>query len=198
MEQPELAEWEERRQFDYVEIQGTTWLLITHWQMLRGRLEVVGMQMWSVEPFVPDVAKPFRGMHAQFPDPAPVTTAVLRDLKFGGYADVARAKALDVAKWVASPRGESLGSAAQTYAGRLVGTGTRRQRYTESHYREVAQVYRSAYRASMRPTQAVARHFGATDSAAAKWVAKARELGYLPKTTAGRAAVVEVEGGNGQ
>jgi hypothetical protein len=32
----------------------------------------------------------------------------------------------------------------------------------------------------------VARHFTITDSAAAKRVARAREAGYLPKTTKGR------------
>ena len=53
-------------------------------------------------------------------------------------------------------------------------------------------VYGKAYSKNKTPTRAVARHFRVTESAAAKWVAKCRnDLGLLPKTTRGRAKVVD-------
>ena len=48
--------------------------------------------------------------------------------------------------------------------------------------REVARVYRAAGR---KPTKAVAGHFTISDSAAAKRVARAREIGLLPKSRPG-------------
>jgi hypothetical protein len=58
------------------------------------------------------------------------------------------------------------------------------------HFVEVAQVYREAYGENRTPTRAVAKHFRVTPSAAAKWVARCRELGLLPKTSRGKARAV--------
>jgi hypothetical protein len=62
----------------------------------------------------------------------------------------------------------------------------RRRRLDDSHFREVAAVYRSALRFG-RPTQAVADHFVTGKSTAGRWVVEARRRGYLGKTVAGRA-----------
>lgn len=55
----------------------------------------------------------------------------------------------------------------------------RRNRITPAFLREVADVYREAYREGMPPTVAVKEHFGTTHSTAARWVMKARESGHL-------------------
>ncbi|MGI9156951.1 MAG: hypothetical protein ACR2FG_09985 [Marmoricola sp.] len=62
-----------------------------------------------------------------------------------------------------------------------------RQIITEEKLREVARVYRA--HASSRPTQAVARAFGVEHRTAAKYVRRARDIGLLPETTAGKVTV---------
>jgi hypothetical protein len=65
--------------------------------------------------------------------------------------------------------------------------GGRPPKYDLEHWQAVAQIYRDASAQSNRkPTRSVARHFKVTESAAAKWVAKCRDLGLLPKTTRGK------------
>lgn len=59
------------------------------------------------------------------------------------------------------------------------------RRYGAKHLGEVAKVYRAAL-PSGRPTSAVAEHFNISRSAAAKQVARCREVGLLGKTAKGR------------
>ncbi len=67
-------------------------------------------------------------------------------------------------------------------------------RLREEHYREVAQVYVTAWQRGRAPTKAVARKFQITHSGAAKQVQKARALGFLlPAAGPGRAGVREEE-----
>jgi len=54
---------------------------------------------------------------------------------------------------------------------------------------EVAAVYRQAWEDGRSPTQAVADHFSISQSAAAKRVSRARQVGYLPLTTRGRPGI---------
>jgi hypothetical protein len=63
-------------------------------------------------------------------------------------------------------------------------------KYGPEHFAKVAQVYSEAHANRRTPTRAVAKHFKATESQAAKWVARCRELGLLPKTTRGKARIV--------
>lgn len=60
----------------------------------------------------------------------------------------------------------------------------RRNSVTREHLREVADVYR---RAERTPTKAVAAHFKASHSTAARWVGMARSEGFLGPTKRGRA-----------
>lgn len=55
-----------------------------------------------------------------------------------------------------------------------------------SVYDEVARVYVAAWKAGKAPTQAVAKHFTISASAAAKRVMRARQTGALPPTTRGK------------
>jgi len=63
------------------------------------------------------------------------------------------------------------------------------RRYGAEHWREVAAVYSEAANRGA-PTEAVRRHFHLSKSAAAKQVARCREMGLLPPTSRGR-----IEGG---
>lgn len=63
-----------------------------------------------------------------------------------------------------------------------------RRRYPPEHFADVARVYRSNVEGG-RPTLSVADAFGVGKSTAAKWVARARSLGYLAPTTKGRAGL---------
>ena len=67
-------------------------------------------------------------------------------------------------------------------------TAGRPRTYDRDHFVQVARVYLEAWQNGAPPTQAVADHFGATRSAAAKWVAKARgaELQLLTNPGHGR------------
>ncbi len=62
-----------------------------------------------------------------------------------------------------------------------------RQVITEETIREVARVYRA--NATRRPTQAVAKAFGVQHRTASKYVRRARDIGLLPETTAGKVTV---------
>jgi hypothetical protein len=64
-------------------------------------------------------------------------------------------------------------------------------KYGLDHFEDVARVYRGAFARNRTPTRGVARHFEVTESTAAKWVARCRALGLLPKTTRGRARIVD-------
>jgi hypothetical protein len=63
----------------------------------------------------------------------------------------------------------------------------KRRRITRAFLEEVAKVYRANVEGGM-PTAAVAEHFGANHSTAARWVGLARnDYGLLPPTSSGRA-----------
>ncbi len=65
-------------------------------------------------------------------------------------------------------------------------SGRRGRDLGDAHYHEVAEVYAQALHAGQPPTKAVAEHFTIEKSSAAKQVARARQRGFLPKTTRGR------------
>ncbi len=60
------------------------------------------------------------------------------------------------------------------------------RRLGDEHYRRVADVYKAAVRSGEPPTAAVAEALTVSKSAAAKQVARARERGFLPRTSRGR------------
>lgn len=64
----------------------------------------------------------------------------------------------------------------------------RRNSVTKKHLRAVADVYQRAAVDGLPPTMAVARHFAASHSTAARWVSMARrpECGFLPPATRGQ------------
>ncbi|WP_152648660.1 hypothetical protein [Streptacidiphilus anmyonensis] len=80
-------------------------------------------------------------------------------------------------EWQEKLRGE----AAEAYAAaRNAPTPGRRRRITDEFLREVARVYMLEDEAGFPPTRAVADHFKAPHSTAAKWVGAARRKGLIP------------------
>ncbi len=169
---------------------GTNWLVEVQFSPIAGRLECVGV---AVRSFRGDA--PLREVPVE---PAAVLSAVtLRQVPLGRIVAGLREEmarhhhpstvvVLDddepepppdeehrqYALWAQSPRGGP--------------------RLPAEHYREVARVYREAWRSGATPTQAVARRFNLTPSGAAKQVQKARALDLLPKAAGpGRAGVQE-------
>ncbi len=162
---------------------GTTWLVEVAFAPVAGRLECVGV---AVRSFRGDA--PLRKVPVE---PAGVLSAVvLRQVPIGRLVTELREAMArhyhpdtvvllnddepeppqdeehrQYALWARSPRG--------------------RPRLDEEHYREVAQVYQTAWQRGRAPTRAVARRFHLSDSGAAKQVQRARALGLLGKA-AGR------------
>ena len=60
-------------------------------------------------------------------------------------------------------------------------------KYDDEHFSGVAVIYNGALRDLEAPIEAIMRVKKVPRSTAAKWVARARQLGYLPPTTQGRA-----------
>jgi hypothetical protein len=65
--------------------------------------------------------------------------------------------------------------------------GGRPRLYSDEHFRQVADIYMRAAELGLPPTDAVKVKWRVSKSTAAKWVARARNLNYLPETTQGRA-----------
>jgi hypothetical protein len=100
-------------------------------------------------------------------------------------AALARDKAFraGVAELLSATNDETLGQL-QALPDRL--GSPRRGRYPDDHWSTVAKVYEEAWQGRDDPTAAVAEHFDLPHSTAAKHVARARDLGLLPRLGQGR------------
>jgi hypothetical protein len=143
--------------------------LTLFFEWVQGRMECVGL---DIRPF----SKPGRS------DPEPLTTSRLRAIRLGGLIEKYRPKVPDQ-----TLSGVTFQKAPTFPKGALSRRRGRRPKYGPEHYVEVARVYREGYKRNKTPTRYVARHFRTTPSAAAKWVAKCRAYGFLPKTKQGSA-----------
>jgi hypothetical protein len=161
-----------------------------HLAVVEGRAEPVGLDLRTFRrtgPERPSRALPGARMR-------PITTYDLRGLRLAEIVAEARRR---VASALLAPTGDEEWDATP-WAGGLEEAWTPAGRgrpplYGPEHFREVAEVYRSAFAIGMPPTLAVAKRFTVTKSTAAKWIAKARALGLLPPTTRGRARVATPE-----
>ncbi len=157
-----------------------------HFAYVEGRVECIGVDIrsfrWAGETYGP---RKLRGT-----EPQAVTTSDLRSLRLAEIIDEQRAqlKATLFAdtgdrEWDETPWASGQ---MEQWEPKKVG---RPPVYGPDHFVEVARVYREAYARNRTPTRAVATHFQTTEAAAAKWVARCRELGLLPPTTQGKAKV---------
>lgn len=171
------------------------WNVTYHFAEVDGRFECVGLDVRSfrAEPTVevdeegrPMAKLNYRTSLGGLP-PAPVTTALIRELPVASLIRVARRDLRDVAISAARQPGQpaakrrALREVAEEFVERP------RRRYDDAHFARVAEVYVTAWKAGKPPTLAVSEEMKASRSAAAKWVAKARKMGLLGETERGRA-----------
>lgn len=120
--------------------------------------------------------------------PVPITTAVLRQIPLSTLIEkavmemVGTFETVAELEWPTSPTAKKRLPVAQRAAHKPLRPG-RPTLYDRSHYKRVAGIYNAAVRAGSRaPTKAVAESERVSKSAAAKWVARAREMGLIPAT----------------
>lgn len=150
-------------------------MITFYWQMVHGRAECVGLEVTSI-----DYDPAGKGGYRKTPEGGwpqvgqPVTTALLRSLKLSELVAAHRGYVSGLHGKFGQPRLAAAYSVApsmrESTAGRL---------------RQVAEVYRTAWRAGERPTKAVAEAFDVSGVAAAKLVSRARAAGMLPPTSQG-------------
>lgn len=157
------------------------WEVTLTWEFLGDRAECVGVSLQPVDR----------------KSASPITTSLLRALPLAGLVRDARGLRFqavggdDVEGLAASPEGEALSELKAEEA--LPWQERRRGRpklYDDDFYREVARVYLQARVQGDSPRQAVVDmqpHHVAL-STASRWIAAARELGYLSPTSKGRAS----------
>jgi hypothetical protein len=124
--------------------------------------------------------------NAEEPDPVPITTGVLRAIPLSTLIENAVQKSIDLFEmvdrqnWNTAPTARKRLPAARRATERPKRTG-RPTLYDRKHYKRVAAIYDAAVRAGSRaPTKAVAENYRVSKSAAAKWVARARQMGLIP------------------
>jgi hypothetical protein len=170
------------------------WVIHLMWAPIGDRDECVGLEIRSYREREGDRAWP-PGLPTWDQGPAILTTTTLRELPFASIvADLRRERQAghaDFTAWLAA-QPEYQSEADQASLRRLRSRGSGRR--TAAELAKVAQVYRHAWKTNGRPTQAVAKHFHITPSAAAKRVARARQAGYLPLTTRGKPRAQRQEG----
>jgi hypothetical protein len=134
--------------------------------VVEDRLEWIGFEVERAE------GKPKRSLETQ----------VFRKVRFADLADEGRSRLLRERPQLL-PQSERLeGLPPLTKKRRRPG------RYGEDHYAAVAALYVDAWRRNENPTQAVAKRFGVSHSAASKWVRRARDLRMISRTTPGKAS----------
>lgn len=155
-----------------------------HWQVIGGRTECVGVTVrtWNED-----------GDMREGLEPRPLRTGDLRALPFASIVTTERAlqarAGLQHLRRMEGWDGDADDASHDRWE-REEATPQpgRPPMYGEDHYREVAEVYLAAWQRGDAPTKAVAEHFPASRSAAAKWVSTARtKYGLLGPATPGRA-----------
>lgn len=169
------------------------WWVVLNWAVVGGRIECIGAHVRSYresgEAWPPELPR--------WDEAPPVLTwetwrelplrSIVRDIR----QQFARSE-LDLTRWLAGqPENadpatqQRLAQEAAAAQYELAGPNA----HAPSVHEEVARVYQDAWQRGDPPTQAVAKHFTISPSAAAKRVSRARTAGALPKTTRGVAGV---------
>jgi hypothetical protein len=172
------------------------WSITIHWAEIGGRLECLGVEMWSgieIDSKVPKEASYRTIAEAAL---RPIGTAALREVPISQIIEADRRLLAEVYS-AAIKRSRELGGEDQAeqfeqLAALAEGGGSSRRGRPRTlgieRFQRVAQIYDDAWRRSEHPTMAVAERETVSYSTAAKWVARCRQMGLLPETTKGRPA----------
>ena len=149
---------------------GRMWQYALAWRRSGGRFECVKLLLAA-------------------PDGQVISATSLRRFPVGRLMEESRRSHEALAQWAAEAvpgrREEQLADARLWEKSRAGRSGPKG--YGAEHFVEVATIYQREALLGRKPTQAVARHFVVSKSAAAKWVAKARTMGLLPPAQKGKA-----------
>ncbi len=178
------------------------WRVSLYWGRVAGRIVCVGMELTSVpnpdpslilKAYAPTVGEPEHWGVSGWPKvPKPLTTSVLRKLNLSSYVQASLEGLSQYHQWWATIQEDRRREIAERAAEleQAAKAKPRQTRLTAAYFGEVAMVYQEAYRAGRNPTQAVAARFDKSKSTAAKYVMKARTLGFLGKAEQGKAGGV--------
>ena len=184
-----------------------------YWDVIDGRVECAGLELTSIRnPEMPMIDGAPYGQPGELiqqpepewwstprwqPQPTPLTTSVLRQLNLSTLiADAKEALAVSLrarAFHGLLDRADSDSAEYQELADAAEEAPTRRGRkptYGRAHYARVAEIYARAIVVGIDARNAVAESESVSPTAAAKWIARARELGFLEPTERGKAGGV--------
>lgn len=178
-----------RHSWKWEDSRGGRWIVHTTWAEVNGRAECVGVELRS---WIQD----YRSRLEPMPDGLkPVTTTVWRELNVGSAINKLRnSKAAQLRKMLAHSRQiparrvEEMKKSLERHAAPRIG---RPPEHGADHFERVARVYAKAWARGRAPTKAVSEHFHISRSQAAKWVQRARGLGFLSPTTSGKAGGIQ-------
>lgn len=154
---------------------GNRWLYTFEWRRVDGRVVNTGLNLWAQD------------------GEQPLTAAVLRRFPIGARMALQRGSSAKVEKLIADAltkpewkreRSRRLALAKKWEESRAGRPGPKK--LDAAHFLEVAETYAEAARRTNKPTQAVADRFVISKSAAAKQVARAREMKLLPAAQRGK------------
>ncbi len=169
-----------------INIDGESWLFVTHSVVVEGKRLPVGVELWSTPPNLPGYRLDgFRGEGedgVSWPgDPVAITSSVLRNSKL-----ITRITgALATTQRVMNERSEPEpwpGFLETTNAPTATPSPGRPVNRDDDHYREVAGVYEQAASAGKAPTPPIARKWQVSTSTAERWIRTARTRGFLAET----------------
>ena len=174
---------------------GGHWIVTFTWAEVNGRPEVIGVNIRSHLDILYGDIRDGTAVVEVHPvgQPASMTRTVWRSFPAAQTIDKARRGSRRLLEKLAEEAPGSLEEKnrkdLELYREPDPRRGGRPRLYDQDHFRKVADVYRDAWRRSNSPTQTVASRFNVSPSTAAKWVKRARDMGFLGKTTAGRPGI---------
>lgn len=179
---------------EYPSTEERPWALRLTYGLVGGVPAVVGVEMYAVEPKeIREAVTGWPDFMRGVPKPAHPITAVGIRLPLGRLlseyvnrrrrTDAILAEAHPMSGIPAALRREASRRLRALDATAKAKSPGRPQLYDSAHFKRVASCYE---RGLPTGTRAVAEEFNVSKSAAAKWVARARELGLLPATVRGR------------
>ncbi len=174
-------------------------LVALYWQEVEGRMEVVGVELRSVQRPEWWGGEPHSSPLPPHNEPERLTRTVLRDLPLGAIADRHRSMSQPIRVYrVRGGVRQAWNEDLYRKAKELWATQKRigRKGHGPDFYRDVARVYVKAHNEGRPPTQAVAEWAGgdrqpqvkggwSNYATAAKYVSRARNLGLLPPAKTG-------------
>lgn len=183
------------------------WEVTIYWRAQHGVPTPVGVELKTWRGNWADTRLPRPTDNVEFP---PVTGRLLRELPVGRLVETTLARwtqflhpewdptlnpmEADLEGFMKlSPRMAELISESEPERQAVDGGRKHGRGLGSTHYERVAQVYKEAVRLGQSPVQSVAEAFQVSKSNAAKYVARAREQGFLPQTTRGRVGPIETE-----